>query len=105
MSKEKKSLVEFKWSVAYRGFEFAWLRIKSCWLWEIHVPHAFPMSSPRPDRRGYGSIALGIVALTAITGAVYWYINRESSLGGVWNRSTHRTKRKSVVIVLNQACL
>lgn len=69
---------------------------------EIHVPRAFPMSGPRRERRGYGSVALGIFALTAVAGAAYWYFGRESSFASVWNRPSHRTKRKSVVIVLNQ---
>ena len=60
------------------------------------------MSTPVRQRRGYGTLALGLAALTATAGGLYWYFNREGTLASNWFRSSTRIKRKSVLIVLDE---
>ena len=62
----------------------------------------FLMSTPVRQRRGYGTLALGLAALAAAAGGLYWYFNREGALGSTWFRPGSRVKRKSVLIVLDQ---
>lgn len=63
---------------------------------------AIIMSTPVRQRRGYGTLALGLVALTAAAGGLYWYLNRQGALESTWFRPGTRVKRKSVVIVLDE---
>lgn len=60
------------------------------------------MSTPVRQRRGYGTLALGLAALTAAAGGLYWYLSREGALESTWFRPGTRVKRKSVVIVLDE---
>jgi hypothetical protein len=60
------------------------------------------MSTPVRQRRGYGTLVLGLAALAAAAGGLYWYFNGEGSLGSTWFRPSTRVKRKSVLIVLDQ---
>jgi hypothetical protein len=55
--------------------------------------------SPRRDRRGVGLLTLGIVGAVAAVGVVYYL----AQTGGLWPSKKQEIKRKSVVVVLNEA--
>jgi len=67
------------------------------------------MSVPQRRRGRYGSLALGVSAVAAVTGAVYWYFSHyePSIVERIWRSSTRsvQRKKKSVVVVLNDVCL
>lgn len=93
---------------AYRAVKLLG-EIEICWHKKgsraSQPPPPFAMTSPRRDRRGYGSIVLGVASIVAVAGAAYWYLSGAYPLRSIWNRPNVRTKRKSVVVVLNQVCL
>ena len=63
------------------------------------------MSNRQRAGRGYASLALGMAALAAATGAAYWYLRPEFPFANIWNQPTAQSKKKKVVVILNQVYL